>query len=56
MKDAAKELDEGEAALIFVGEPTLYKAFEQAITRANKVAKQEFDSTADALADELRNS
>ena len=56
LKNAAKDLDPGEAALIFVGEPTLDKAFDKAVTRANKVAKQGFDSAADALADELRNA
>jgi hypothetical protein len=55
LKDAAKELHPGEAALIFVGEPTLDKAFDKAVTRATKVAKQQFDSAADELADELRN-
>jgi hypothetical protein len=56
LKDAAKELDPGEAALIAVGEPTLDKAFDKAVTGANKVAKQEFDTAADDLADELRNA
>ena len=56
LKDAAKELDPGKAALIFVGEPTLDKAFDKAVTRASKIAKQQFDSTADELADELRNA
>ena len=53
LKNAAKELDPGQAALIFVGEPTLEKAFDEAVTRANKVAKQAFASSADDLADEL---
>ncbi|HKD34059.1 MAG TPA: hypothetical protein VKB73_11460 [Gaiellaceae bacterium] len=56
LKDAATELDPGKAALIFVGEPTLDKAFDKAVTHANKVAKKEFDSSADDLAEELRNS
>jgi hypothetical protein len=53
LKNAAKDLGPGEAALIFVGEPTLEKAFDKAVTRANKMAKQEFSASADALADEL---
>jgi len=53
LKDAAKELAPGEAALIVVGEPTLEKGFDKAVTRANKVAKQSFDVAADGLADEL---
>jgi len=56
LKDAAKELDPGEAALIFVGEPTLDKAFNEAVTRANKVAKQQFGSAADMLANELKSA
>ena len=53
LKDAAKELSPGQAALIFVGEPTLAKAFDKSVTRANKLAKQTFDSSADQLADDL---
>jgi hypothetical protein len=53
LRDAAKELDPGEAALIVVGEPTLQKAFDKAVTRADKVAKDSFDASADDLAKEL---
>jgi hypothetical protein len=56
LRDAAKELDPGEAALIVVGEPTLAKGFDKAVTRANKVAKESFDVAADNLADELMKS
>jgi len=55
LKNVATELSRGEAALIFVGEPTLDKAFDKAVTHANKISKQEFDATADDLATELRN-
>jgi hypothetical protein len=53
LRDAAKELDPGEAALLVVGEPTLAKGFDKAVTRANKVAKESFDASADQLADDL---
>jgi hypothetical protein len=53
LRDAAKELDPGKAALIVVGEPTLEKAFDKAVTRAEKVAKDTFDASADDLAEEL---
>lgn len=53
LHDAATELDPGEAALVVVGEPTLEKGFDKAVTRANKVAKESFDVEADQLADEL---
>ena len=56
VKDAAKGLGQGQAALIFVGDPTLDKAFEQAVTRARKVARQEFAGAADQLADELNST
>ena len=55
LKNAAMALDPGKAALIFVGEPTLDKAFDKAVTHANKIAKQQFDSATDDLADVLRN-
>ena len=54
LRDAAKELVPGEAALIVVGDPTLDKAFDKAVTRANKVAKEQFNASADDLADVLR--
>jgi hypothetical protein len=53
LREAAKELDPGEVALIVVGEPTLEKAFDKAVTRAEKVAKDTFDASADDLAQEL---
>jgi len=53
LRDAAKELDPGEAALVVVGEPTLAKAFDKAVTRADKVAKESFDASADDLAQAL---
>ena len=53
LRDAAKQLHPGEAALIVVGEPTLDKGFDKAVTHANKVAKESFDFDADQLADEL---
>jgi hypothetical protein len=56
VEEVAKGLGQGQAALIFVGDPTLDKAFEQAVTRATKVAKQEFDSTADQLTAALRDA
>jgi hypothetical protein len=56
VKDTTKGLDQGQAALIFVGDPTLDKAFEQAVTRARKVARQQFAGAADQLADELKST
>jgi hypothetical protein len=56
LNDAASELAPGEAALIAVGDPTLAKGFDKAVTRASKVAKESFDATADQLATDLINA
>jgi uncharacterized membrane protein len=53
LKEAAQELTSSEAGLIVVGEPTLDKGFDEAVTRASKVAKHSFDATTDELASEL---
>ena len=49
LHEAANELEGHEAGLIVVGEPTLEKAFDEAITHAVKTAKRSFDTTADEL-------
>jgi hypothetical protein len=56
LHDAAKGLDPGQAALIVVGEPTLEKGFDKAVTATNKVVKESFDADADDLADALVNA
>jgi hypothetical protein len=53
LNDAASQLAPGQAALIAVGDPTLAKGFDKAVTRANKVAKESFDANADDLANAL---
>jgi hypothetical protein len=56
LKEAAAELSGSEAALIMVGEPTLQKAFDKAVTRAAKTVKQTVDMTTDELARELKSA
>jgi hypothetical protein len=56
LNDAAKQLAPGEAALIAVGDPTLEKGFDKAVTRANKVAKESFDTSSDDLTTALINA
>jgi hypothetical protein len=56
LKDTAMDLLPGEAALVFVGDPTLDKAFDKAVTHASKIAKQNLDTAAGALAERLRNA
>jgi hypothetical protein len=56
LKEAAKSLDAGEAALVVVGDPTLEKGFDKAVTRADKVAKESFDVAVDQLAADLKSA
>jgi uncharacterized membrane protein len=56
LKEAASELSGNQAALIMVGEPTVDKAFDKAVTRAAKTVKQNVDMTTDQLAQELKNA
>src|ERR1700754_1727904 len=56
LHDAAKELGDGQAALIVAGEPTLEQGFDNAVTKADKVVKQSLDATTDEIADELRDA
>ena len=56
LEAAAKELTSGEAGLIVVGEPTLEKGFDKAVTRADKVVKRSLDATTDEIASELQEA
>jgi uncharacterized membrane protein len=53
LHEAAQELQEGQAALIVVGEPTLAQGLEKAITKANRAVKRELTTAADELEREL---
>lgn len=53
LHDAARALDPGEAALIVVGEPTLAKGFEKAVTQAARTTKRDLNAATDELAREL---
>ena len=52
----ATELNANEAGLIVVGEPTLDKAFDKAVTHATKTMKHVVDATADELAKEMKEA
>ena len=54
--DAAGELTANEAGLIVVGEPTIEKALDKAITGAAKVVKRSVDATTDEIASELQEA
>jgi hypothetical protein len=56
LRDAAKELGTGQAALILAGEPTLEQAFDEAVTKADKVIKRSLDATIDEIAAELQDA
>ncbi len=56
LKEAAAELTSKEAGLIVVGEPTIEKAFDKAVTGAAKVVKRSVDATTDEIASELEEA
>ncbi|MGO9488879.1 MAG: hypothetical protein ACLQBB_07610 [Solirubrobacteraceae bacterium] len=56
LKEAAAELTSGQAGLIVVGEPTIEKGFDKAVTGAAKVVKRSVDASTDEIADELQEA
>ena len=56
LKEAAEELAANEAGLIVVGEPTLEKGFDKAVTRATKTLKHTVDATTEELAQEMKEA
>ncbi|HMD57162.1 MAG TPA: hypothetical protein VKG82_06790 [Solirubrobacteraceae bacterium] len=54
LKEAAGELNSNEAGLIVVGEPTIEKGVDRAITGAAKIVKRSVDATTDEIASELQ--
>ena len=56
LKEAAQELTSNEAGLVVIGEPTIDKAFDKAVTHAAKVVKRSLDATSDEIASELKEA
>jgi hypothetical protein len=56
LAQATAGLNEGEARLIVVGEPTIAKGFDNVTTKATKVAKQDFDKASDELSKTLNEA
>ena len=56
LHDAAQELTANQAGLVVMGEPTIDKALDKALTHAAKVAKRNFDAAADDIASELQEA
>jgi hypothetical protein len=54
LKQQAEKLSPGDAELIVVGEKTLEKGFDRAITRTSSVIKRDFSTAIDKLSHELR--
>jgi len=56
LHEAAQELTASQAGLIAVGEPTIEKALDQALTTADKVVKRTVDATTDEITSELQEA
>ena len=56
LHELAGQLTASQAGLIAVGEPTIEKALDQALTSADKVVKRTVDATADEIASELQEA
>jgi molybdenum cofactor biosynthesis enzyme MoaA len=54
--EAAQELTSDQAGLIVVGEPTLEKEFDKAITRTARIVKRSVDATTDELVSALQEA
>jgi hypothetical protein len=56
LHEAAQELTASQAGLLAVGEPTIEKALDKALTSADKVVKHTIDATADEITSELQEA
>ena len=56
LKEAAQELTSDQAGLIVIGEPTIEKGFDKAVTRAARIVKHSVDATSDEIASELKEA
>jgi len=56
LHEAAEALTANAAGLIVVGEPTIEKALDKALTGAAKVVKHEVNATTDEIAGELQEA
>jgi hypothetical protein len=56
LHEAAEELTANQAGLITVGEPTIEKAVDKALTGAASVVKRTVDATADEITSELQEA
>jgi hypothetical protein len=56
LHEAAEQLTAGQAGLIAVGEPTIEKGLDQALTKATKVVKRTVEATTGELTSELQEA
>ncbi len=56
LHDAAQELSASQAGLIVVGEPTIEKGVDKAITGAARIVKRSVDASTDEIASELQEA
>jgi hypothetical protein len=56
LHEAAEQLTANQAGLIAVGEPTIEKGLDKALTGAAKVVKRSVEATTDEIASELQEA
>ena len=56
LHEAAEQLTASQAGLIAVGEPTIEKGLDQALTKASKVVKRTVEGTTDQITSELQEA
>jgi hypothetical protein len=56
LHDAAQELSASQAGLIVVGEPTVEKGLDKAITGTARIVKRSIDASTDEIASELQEA
>jgi hypothetical protein len=56
LHEAAEQLTANQAGLIAVGEPTMEKGLDEALTRAAKVVKRIVEATTDEITSELQEA
>ena len=56
LQGAARQLTADRAGLLVVGEPTIEKAVDKALTTASKVFKHEMNATVDEITSELQEA
>jgi len=56
LHEVAEQLTAGQAGLIAIGEPTIEKALDQALSGAAKVIKRNVDATTDEITSELQEA